>query len=73
MFAREALGVDWLALRWSEALEGTTLPCDPAHLVLTHAHSPQAVAWGVAQGIATFEGRAVRPPDTPAWVARRRL
>lgn len=55
------LELDYVQLRWSAALESTTLPPPDgtAHWVLSQAHEPLALQWGQAHGIGLFAGRAV--------------
>lgn len=60
----ERIGLDLVALRYSAALARRTdaLPfADPDAVVLTRADTPEALSWGRAQGIALYQGRAVRP------------
>ena len=60
-------GLDLLQLRWSPELQRLDgLPSDPQRLVLGHADSYEAIAWGRARGIALFTGRlAVRGAAAP--------
>jgi hypothetical protein len=62
LLPRTLMALDWLTLRWSEALfrtEHQAITSDAAHLVLSHADDAAAIAWGVAHGIALFHGRVV--------------
>ena len=59
---RRVMGLEWLSLRWSEALyraDHGAIMADAESLVLTHAHTQAAINWGVARGITMFEGRVV--------------
>jgi hypothetical protein len=56
-----------LQLPWSAALadyadagDGPLLQ-DPGRTLLTGTDTPQALAWGTAQGIGFFQGRMVEP------------
>jgi hypothetical protein len=58
------LGVDLVRLRWSPTLAEHRPNADlgdPAHLVLGHADTPQALGWGRQHGILLFQGRCVSP------------
>ena len=68
VFAREALGVDWLELRWHSDLPLRDDPlgqAEPERLVLGRVDGPAAVAWGRARRIGHFRGPAM-PPVIPA-------
>jgi len=59
----ERLGLDFVQLRFTAALAGTTLPetLDTAGIVLGQANSAAAIAWGRAQSIALFQGKVAMP------------
>lgn len=62
LFPRTLMGLEWLTLRWSEALfraNHTAVLADAACLVLSHADDPAAIAWGAAHGITHYAGRVV--------------
>ncbi len=62
VFPPDSSGLDLMELRWSEALatiDRDTIRAEAPHLVLTHADTPRAIAWGAAQGIQFFQGRMV--------------
>jgi hypothetical protein len=64
MFSREALGVDWLEMRWTADLADRPCPladADPARLILARADTPTAIAWGRSLGIAHYQGAAAQP------------
>ncbi len=64
MFAREALGVQFLQLRWTADLVARPAPladADPSCVVLGRADTPAAIGWGRSQGIRHFRGLAAQP------------
>lgn len=58
MFPVDRIGVDFLQLRWSDALLaiGGGAIEDPSRIILSHADTHQAINWGRLQGIALFQG-----------------
>ncbi|NKC31866.1 hypothetical protein [Falsiroseomonas selenitidurans] len=71
LLAPEALGADWLRLRWSPELPaaaqaGALQRVEPARLILAAAETPQAVEWARAMGIGLVEGAGLEAPLAPA-------
>jgi len=69
----ERLGLDLLELRWRPSLDddlGNALG-DPGRIVLAHADTAAAIAWGRTQRIALFQGAGAMAPAWPAaWLSR---
>lgn len=63
VFPLARIGLDYLQLRWSQALvaHGTDIFPDPSPIVLSHADQPSAIAWGMRQGITLYQGRMATP------------
>jgi hypothetical protein len=62
VLSAERLGLDFVRLRWeADAADGRSVVPERERVVLGHTDTPQALAWGRAQGLALFEGRAVAP------------
>ena len=63
VFPLARIGLDFLQLRWSPALAalGTDLFPDPLPIVLSHADTPSAMAWGRREGILLYQGRFAEP------------
>lgn len=60
MFPLDRIGMDFLQLRWSDAVAamGGQVIEDAGRIVLSHADTQQAVTWGRSHGITFFQGRA---------------
>ncbi len=59
LFPSTRMGVDHLQLRWAPDLIGSACRIEAAEarvIILGHVDSPEAIAWGVGQGITTFQG-----------------
>ncbi len=64
----EKLGLDLVQLRYTPIIATAALPASlaPETVILSRADTAGAIAWGRAQGIALFQGRAAQPSSRGA-------
>ncbi len=73
VFPLARLGLDLLQLKWSAQLstfDGMAALADVSKIMLSHADTPAAIAWGSAFGIELFQGYLAAEPAPHATLAR---